>query len=201
MDCSQLEGVTLKFKRWLNVEEAAYDHASLSVSNNGVTFNTIWNNIFEVTDTNWIPVEYDISSMADGQSHVYIRWTMGATDGSYRYSGWNIDDMEIWGLKGDVTAVGIPDGYRLSVGNHPNPFNPMTTISFVLEKDGHASVSVYDLKGRRVRVLIDGSLHAGPHSVPWDGMNDAGQRAGSGVYLVRVLAGGESAEHKMVLLK
>ena len=201
IDCSQLDGVTLKFKRWLNVEEAAYDHASLSVSNNGVTFNTIWNNIFEVTDTNWIPVEYDISSMADGQSHVYLRWTMGSTDGSYRYSGWNIDDVEIWGLKGDVTAVGIPDRYRLSVGNHPNPFNPMTTIGFVLEKDGHASVSVYDLKGRRVRGLIDGSLNAGPHSVPWDGMNEAGQRAGSGVYLVRILAGGKSAEHKMVLLK
>jgi len=201
MDCSQLEGVTLKFKRWLNVEEAAYDHASLSVSNNGVNFNTIWNNIFEVTDTSWMHVEYDISDLADGQSHVYLRWTMGTTDGSYRYSGWNIDDVEIWGLKGDVTAVGIPDGYRLSVGNYPNPFNPMTTIRFVLEKDGHAMVNVYDLKGRRVRGLVDGSLNSGPHSVPWDGMNDAGQRAGSGVYLVRIVAGGKSAEHKMVLLK
>ncbi len=201
MDCSQLEGVILKFKRWLNVEEAAYDHAELAASNDGVTFSTIWKNVFEITDTAWIPVEYDISAVADGQSRVYLRWTMGSTDGSYQFSGWNIDDVEIWGLKGDVTGVGIPGGYRLSVGNHPNPFNPMTTISFVLEKDGHASVNVYDLKGRRVRELVNGSFIAGPHRVSWDGMNDGGQRAGSGVYLVRVVAGGKAADHKMVLLK
>ncbi len=201
IDCADLEAVTLKFMRWLNVEQPKYDHASLAVSNDGVNFVTIWANGSEITEAAWTPVEYDISAVADGQATVHLRWTMGITDSTWQYSGWNIDDVEIWGLTDYVSEVETPSGYLLSVGNHPNPFNPLTTISFVLAKDGYALVNVYDLKGRLVRSLIDESLSAGPHSVPWDGLNEAGLRAGSGVYLVRVVAGGKSAEHKMVLLK
>jgi len=201
IDCSDLEGVTVKFWRWLNVEQPAYDHASLAVSNNGVDFTIIWENSSEIADGTWIPVEYDIGAVADGQATVYIRWTMGSTDSNWQFSGWNIDDVEIWGLRDFVTASEVPTGYRLSVGNHPNPFNPMTTISFVLEKDGPVAVNIYNLKGRLVRNLVDESLAAGPQRVPWDGLDDSGQRVGSGVYLVRVMSGGRSAEHKMVLLK
>jgi hypothetical protein len=201
LDCSGLEGVILRFARWLNVEQPDYDQASLAVSTDGTNFTPLWTNFGEITDNSWTQVEYDISAIADGQETVFIQWTMGTTDGSWNFSGWNIDDVEIWGLQEDVSAVGIPSEYRLSVGNHPNPFNPSTTVNFVLEKDGPASVKVYDLKGRLVRVLANASLAAGPQSVSWDGLNDAGRRTGSGVYLVRVVAGSQSAEHKMVLLK
>jgi hypothetical protein len=201
IDCSDLEGVTLKFWRWLNVEQSTYDHASVAVSHNGIDFTTIWENSSEIADAAWVPVQYDIGAVADGQTTVYIRWTMGATDSNWQFSGWNIDDVEIWGLRNFITATEVPSGYRLSVGNHPNPFNPMTTISFVLEKDGPVAVNIYNLNGRLVRALVDDSLAAGPQSVPWDGLDDAGQRVGSGVYLVQVLSDGRSAEHKMVLLK
>jgi len=201
MDCTHLQGVTLKFMRWLNVDIPQYDHASLAVSNDGISFSNIWTNGFRVTDFAWTQVEYDISAVADGQATVYLRWTMGSTDSSVEYSGWNIDDVEIWGLRDYVALTEIPKGFQLSVGNHPNPFNPATTISFVLDKDGRAVVNVYDLKGRLVRRLIDEHLSAGPNSTPWDGQDDGGRRAGSGVYLVRVVAGSRTAEHKMVLLK
>jgi hypothetical protein len=200
-DCSDLEGVTLRFMRWLNVEDSDYDHASLWVSNDGSNFELVWGNPSEVTDNAWMPVEYDISSVADGEATVYLRWTMGTTDGSWQYSGWNIDDVSIWGLVDDVSAVGLPMNYRLGVSNHPNPFNPMTTVKFVLARDGTASVRVHDLQGRLVKELVRDELAAGPHSVMWNGLDAAGRRVGSGVYLVRVLADGASAEHKMVLLK
>jgi flagellar hook assembly protein FlgD len=77
----------------------------------------------------------------------------------------------------------------------------MTTVDFVLAKDGPASVRVHDLQGRLVKELVRDDLAAGPHSVMWNGLDAAGRRVGSGVYLVRVLADGASAEHKMVLLK
>ena len=201
LDCSDLELVTVKFMRWLNVEQSTYDHAALAVSSDGINFSPVWENVFETIDNAWTQVEYDISAVANGQATVYLRWTMGTTDANWQYSGWNIDDVEIWGRQAVVSAVEIPGGYRLKVGNHPNPFNPMTTVSFELASEGHATVNVYDLKGRLVRSLVDAALAAGPHSVPWDGLGSGGQRVGSGVYLVRVVTNSGVAEHKMVLLK
>ncbi len=98
IDCSNLSGVTLKFWRWLGVEVSSYDHAYVRVSNNGSTWTTVWQNSAQLAETSWTQVEYDISALADGQATVYLRWTMGTTDGSWRFCGWNIDDVEIWGV-------------------------------------------------------------------------------------------------------
>jgi len=99
-DCSGLSLVSVKFWRHLNVETSTYDHAYLRVSTDGSSWTTVWENPGEVTDSSWTQVEYDISAVADGQSSVYLRWTMGATDGGWEYSGWNIDDIEVYGLTG-----------------------------------------------------------------------------------------------------
>ncbi|MCK4874159.1 MAG: choice-of-anchor J domain-containing protein, partial [Phycisphaerales bacterium] len=101
IDCSDLSDVHLKFWRRLGVEQSAYDHAYVRVSNNGSTWTTVWQNANEVTDLSWRQMEYDISSVADGRSTVYIRWTMGSTDGGWRYCGWNIDDIQIVALGGE----------------------------------------------------------------------------------------------------
>jgi hypothetical protein len=98
IDCSDLSDVSVKFWRYLNVEQPSYDHAYVRVSSNGSTWTTVWENASEITDSSWTQHEYDISDVADGQATVYIRWTMGTTDSSWRFSGWNIDDVEIWGV-------------------------------------------------------------------------------------------------------
>jgi len=113
IDCSDLSQVSVKFWRYLNVETPTYDHAYLRVSNDGSSWTTIWENSSEVTDSSWSQVEYDISGEADGQSSVYLRWTMGSTDSAWQYSGWNLDDVEVWGLDSgtvpptDTVEVGI----------------------------------------------------------------------------------------------
>ncbi len=99
IDCSDLTQVTLKFWRWLGVEQSAYDHAYVRVSNNGTNWTQVWTNGAEVSDYSWTQQEYDISAVANNQSTVYIRWTMGSTDSSWRYCGWNIDDVEIWAVE------------------------------------------------------------------------------------------------------
>jgi hypothetical protein len=96
IDCSFQWGLRVSFWRWLGVEEAPYDHASFKVSNDGVTWTTIWENTAEVADDEWVPVDYDISAIADNQPTVYLRWTMGATDSGVEYCGWNIDDIQIY---------------------------------------------------------------------------------------------------------
>lgn len=104
IDCSDLTQVSLRFYRWLNVEQPLYDHAYIRVSTNGTTWTTIWENGEEITDNSWQQVEYDISSIADGQPTVFIRWTQGTTDGSWIYTGWNIDDVEILGVEPEPTC-------------------------------------------------------------------------------------------------
>ena len=96
IDCSNMFGVTLKFWRWLGVEQPSYDHAYVRISTDGNNWYTIWENPETISDYAWTQMELDISDYADDQSEVYLRWVMGETDGGLTYCGWNIDDIEIF---------------------------------------------------------------------------------------------------------
>jgi hypothetical protein len=85
--------------------------------------------------------------------------------------------------------------------NHPNPFNPTTTIQFDIPNTGPVCLEVYDILGRRVTTLVDETLAAGRHSVQFDGNNEYGIPLGSGVYFYRLQAGTFTELKKMVLLK
>ena len=98
INCTNLTQVSLRFYRWLGVETSAYDHAYVRASNNGSSWTTVWQNEGEIADSSWQYQNIDISSVANNQANVYIRWTMGTTDGSWTYCGWNIDDVAIYGL-------------------------------------------------------------------------------------------------------
>ena len=110
------------------------------------------------------------------------------------------DVLNYFGVS-DGEASPVPDAVVFSAGNHPNPFNPATTISWSLPQAGQLGVQVYDLRGRLVRTLVDGPMDAGPGSVRWDGRADGGQDAAAGVYFWRVTAGAETLVGKMALIK
>ena len=97
-DCTGLLGVKVSFQRWLNVESSTYDRAYFKVSNNGTNWVTVFQNSATMTATAWTKVSYDIAAIADNSPTVYFRWTMGVTDSSVQYTGWNIDDLEISSL-------------------------------------------------------------------------------------------------------
>lgn len=99
IDCTGATGVHLRFWRWLGVEQPSYDHAYVRVSRNNSTWTTVWQNASEISDTAWQDVDLDISTVADNQPTVYLRWTMGTTDGGWRYCGWNIDDVRLTALQ------------------------------------------------------------------------------------------------------
>jgi hypothetical protein len=101
-----------------------------------------------------------------------------------------------------VTAVGdTPAGGRLSVRAFPNPFNPSVRISFENPARGPVRGVLYDAAGRRVATLVSGVLAAGAHAVEWDGREAGGAAAASGVYFLRVHAGGLQESIKLVLLR
>ena len=91
----------------------------------------------------------------------------------------------------DVTAVeeaGVPRAAGI-VGVVPNPFNPMTTVSFYVPEGGHVDLAVYDISGRMVAQLVNTSVAAGEHSVQWTGTDTRRSRVASGVYFFRMRAG------------
>jgi hypothetical protein len=85
--------------------------------------------------------------------------------------------------------------------NAPNPFNPTTRIPFELSRGGRVSLEVYDVAGRRVRRVLDGTFPAGSHAAEWDGRDDSGQPASSGVYFYRMASAAKVETRRMVLLK
>ena len=102
---------------------------------------------------------------------------------------------------GKDEAGGIPGGpVKLSV--HPNPFNPRTTVSFALDRPGHVELSIHDLTGRRVAVLVDRLLPAGTYPITWTGTDANGRAAASGVYVAHLTAGSAAViSRKMMLIR
>ena len=84
---------------------------------------------------------------------------------------------------------------------YPNPFNPQTTVAFSLPRAGRVELVVFDLRGRRVRALWSGDLAAGRHVRSWDGADDHGRSLPSGVYCVRLVAGGEMRTQRVMLVR
>jgi len=111
IDCANLAELELRFWRWLGVERDPFDFATVAVSNDGVNWTELWANPEDtVSDTEWSQMVFDISAVADGQPTVYVRWTMGPTDATNTYPGWNIDDVEFWGVRLAPQCHGDLDG-------------------------------------------------------------------------------------------
>jgi len=84
---------------------------------------------------------------------------------------------------------------------HPNPFNPQTTVAFSLSNAELVRIVIYDVRGALVRRLADQTMSAGDHNIVWDGVDDAGRPATSGIYFVRMIAGRYTDTRKIVMLK
>ncbi len=110
IDCSGLTETCLRFCRWLGVEQPVYDKASVSISTNGTDWTILWQNPAIVCDLEWMEMEYDISDYADNQPTVFLRWTMGPTDGGLRFCGWNIDNVRVVSMFCQTWICGDIDG-------------------------------------------------------------------------------------------
>lgn len=109
------------------------------------------------------------------------------------------DTFAIYAPASPVPGLGL--GTTLSPPS-PNPFNPRTQISFDLEAAGQTSLTVFDLQGRRVKILCSGEYPAGHHETTWTGRDEGGRRMAGGSYLVRLsVAGRVVLTRKVVLIQ
>ncbi len=92
-------------------------------------------------------------------------------------------------------------GDILSLSNYPNPFNPTTTIAFDLATKSNVSIAVYNVKGQKVKQLMNEQLSVGQHSIEWNGKDSNNKAIASGIYFYKISAGKSTSMRKMLLLK
>lgn len=101
----------------------------------------------------------------------------------------------------DVVSEGVVPSHAQLHPVFPNPFNGTATIRFSASSPANVSLRIYNMAGQRVRTLVDGHLQAGEHFVHWDGRDDEGWLAGTGIYITRLRAGTVMHVQRMALLR
>ncbi|MBU8921480.1 MAG: T9SS type A sorting domain-containing protein [Bacteroidales bacterium] len=101
----------------------------------------------------------------------------------------------------ETEPVGLPSAALTLGQNVPNPFNPVTRISFYLPSRAQARLDIFDVSGRHIMRLIDETRGPGEGEVVWNGMNTGGEMVSSGIYFYRLSAGKETLTRKMILLR
>jgi len=155
----------------------------------------------------------DNSYKLSGETHRYYNEKFGFKYLSSTYESTQTSSTDILILKGccingncygDTTGISIginiisqevPSNFHLTQ-NYPNPFNHSSIFKFQCSKKGHVNISVYDITGREVRMLVNETLQPGTYEVRFDG-----SELNSGVYFVRMTAGEYTDTKRMVLLK
>lgn len=89
----------------------------------------------------------------------------------------------------------------LELSNYPNPFNPSTTFAYNLPKAGRVEISLYNIKGQKVRNLLSADQDSGLHSVVWDGKDNNGSLCASGFYFCRIQSPAGSLNKKILMMK
>jgi hypothetical protein len=105
----------------------------------------------------------------------------------------------------DAPPVGVVN-YELPITNYnlhnyPNPFNPTTTISFNIDNESEVIITVYNIKGQKVKQLVSDHISAGQHSIVWNGKDSNNKSVASGIYFYKLMIGDYSKTKKMILLK
>ncbi len=86
-------------------------------------------------------------------------------------------------------------------GNYPNPFNPVTTISYSIVETGNVDLDIYNLRGQLVKTLVNDIKEAGEYTASWNGTDNKGKSVSSGVYFYKMKSGNYTATKKMILMK
>ena len=103
----------------------------------------------------------------------------------------------------DVVEQTIPNpsSQISNLTNYPNPFNPTTTIEFSIQYDNNVELSIFNIKGQKVKTLINEELQKGKHTAIWSGFDENNKLVSSGIYLYKIKAGNKESVKRMLLLK
>lgn len=212
----------LRFHHWMDAENHdtspsyAWDGGLVQMSLNGGAWTQItpvggypyriYNNPASpfVTNTQVYSGQFDwteaVFELGESSGTARFRFVFGS-DGYVGGEGWYIDDIMFETEPvSNPDALQVPTVLKLSP-NYPNPFNPTTSISFSMPVADHARLEIFNLKGQKVKVLVDDILPAGISTLTWNGKDDNGRAVASGVYFYRLSTLNQSLSRKMMLMK
>jgi len=141
----------------------------------------------------------------DGQAIVKVEFACATCHNgeiaTARSADWMYANAAIVHTGGEVLVadLAIPVSVDLHQ-NFPNPFNPTTNIRYDLNEAGQVRVDVFDIRGAHVKTLVNNYQVPGRHMTLWNGMNENGQSASSGVYIYRLTAGSHVSTQRMTLV-
>jgi len=190
---------TIKWTSGGNVNNVKLEYST----NNGVSWATIVSSTNNDSSYSWkIPNAVSsnclvrISDAADGNPSEVSDAVFSITASSSASSNVAtlLDDEPM------TTAANLPDEYRLAQ-NYPNPFNPETRIAYDLPQAVRVRLTIYDVLGRQVAVLVDEEKPAGHHGMMWSGRDANDLRVSSGVYFYHLRAGDFTASQKMLFVQ
>ncbi len=113
---------------------------------------------------------------------------------------WRIEVITNSSGIGEQKTDGLPKDFAIC-GVYPNPFNTQTAIELAVPQPSQITLEVYDICGRKVKTLISGSVKAGYQRIIWDGTGLGGEKAASGIYLIRLASGERAINARATLLK
>ncbi len=134
----------------------------------------------------------------DGFGKSYVTWTdwrMKASQGRNKEVFYKVGTAVVTSVEVTPTPMGT------ALRAYPNPFNPLTNITFRVERDARISLRIYDVRGRLVRTLADAPMPPGMQRLTWDGRDDRGLPVASGAYYLRLQGGGTQVSRTINLLK
>jgi len=204
-DLSRATAVTVSYKRWYS-NDTGYapgtDNWLVQVTNDGVSWRVL--EFSTISERSWLLSSAFLDDILELTDQVRFRVIASdySPDGVVEAA---LDDFMLFGYQlPDATGGGdAPPPAAVSLlGAVPNPFNPATSIRFGLPEAGPVTLRILDVNGRLVRTLAEGRhFAAGVHAVSWNGRDEAGRPASSGIYLYTLEAGGSRLAGKAVLLK
>jgi hypothetical protein len=154
-------------------------------------------------DVDWGSALAIIDSDNDGDSNGFElqdpdgSWMVGQGDPGNSADVTNPGDASSTAIR--ISQI-VPYEFSLEQ-NYPNPFNPVTKIQFSIDKAAHAKLTIYNLSGREIKVLVDNFVPAGRYQALWDARDNLGHKVSSGTYIYQLRSGQNQEFRKMLLIK
>ncbi len=187
---------------------------------------TMLKNFTAYIDENKVVLQWTLSAIDEGAEFVVLRAEIPGdeyipitgsviersglsflfTDGSsrpgraYRY---RVDVVDADGRSSlfESDDITVPPAAAILHQNHPNPFNPSTTITYFIPEDARVTIEIFDVEGKSVVRLVDAHQKQGRYVVRWNGLDGAGEQVDTGVYLYRLTSGKHRVSRKMVIMR
>ena len=164
-------------------------------STNPNDFTVISGDAYVTAPLTWTDYSYNLDAYAGQTIRVAIQCV---SDDAFMFM---LDNFKVTAPNGTDNSNNVNVVTTELLGNYPNPFNPETTLSYNLREAGAVTLDIFNIKGQKVKTLINENQSSGNHTVVWNGKDDNNRSVASGVYFYKMRSGTYSSTKKMILMK